>query len=194
MSNMRNYLVAVLSVGLTICIAGCPEKDDKEFKPAEKKKIEEKHKHKPGPHGGDIVDLGNHEFRAEIVFKEKERELAIYLLDHDKDDPVFSKDKEIVVHFKHDGKEIEAKLPAVPQEGDKEGMTSRFQAKGDALPKELQDHHDLDGGHFNVDIMVKDKVRHYSAKIEGHDHDEDHKDDHDKHKDHKDDDKDHKKK
>lgn len=180
---MRHTFLALTAValGALILTAGCRKsKDEGEYRLAEEQGEPER-THAQGPHGGETFDLGhNHNFRFELIFDEKEpRTLTIYLLEHDTDDPIYSDQKELTIQgIKADGKELSLTLQAAPQEKDKEGMTSRFQATGEQIPTAIEDDHELAGGRFSVTVGGTS----YMGTIEGHGHGEHH--DHDK--DHKD--------
>lgn len=130
-----------------------------------------------GPHHGDIVELGNEEYHAEIVHGNG-GEVSIYLLDSKAKNPVPIDAPEVVINLSHDGQAEQFKLPAVPETGDPAGQASKFSLKNEELSGDL----DSEGTSAKLVITINGKS--YSGKIEhhhedGHDHDKDH--DHDKH-------------
>ena len=202
MQRSRGIYSYSLLMTATLLFAGCAKNESEFKKPTPSSDpIEEVHgTHKPGPHGGQLLDLGEHEFMAEVVFKEDDpKSITVYLIEHDDNSKiVVSDDEKLTINgLKVDGQEISLTLTALPQEGDADGQTSRFEVSGDGIPEGIEDMHELGDGTFSVTINDKS----YSGTIEHeHDHDDDHDDEHDKdddddknHHDHdKDDDKDHK--
>jgi len=200
MQRLRGIFTYSLMMTAIIFFAGCTTDESEYKKPvSDPGPVEEVHgTHKPGPHGGQLLDLGEHEFMAEVVFKEDDpKSITIFLIEHDDNNKtVLTSDEKLTINgLKVDGQEISLDLVAKPQEGDADGKTSRFEVSGDGIPEGIEDMHELGDGTFSVTINDKS----YSGTIEHeHDHDDDHDGDHDKgddkdHHDHdKDDDKDHK--
>ena len=93
------------------------------------------HAHKPGGHGGNIVEVGRDNYHAEPVF-EKDGTLRLYLLGKDEAKVQEAESQVLTAYVKPDGgmEATAIKVRPVPQAGDSEGRTSQFVAK---LPKEL---------------------------------------------------------
>ena len=141
------------------------------------------------PHGGHLVELGDHEYNVEFVFEAKpEAKLVAYILDAHAEAAVSVAAKDFIFHLEGDDDEHEIILTADPQDGDKEGETTRFSATGDALPKGIKDIEDV-AGHLHLAVGDKE----YAGDLEhSHGHHEHGKHgDHDDHKEHKNGDKDH---
>jgi hypothetical protein len=180
MQRLNRILLNSLMMTATILLAGCNSNESDFKKPVPSKgPVEEVHgTHKPGPHGGQLLDLGEHEFMAEVVFKEDNpKSITIYLIEHDDNSKIaVSNDQKLTINgLKVDGQETSLTLAAKPQEGDAEGNASRFEVSGDGIPKGIEDMHELEDGTFSVMINGKS----YSGTIE-HDHDDDHDHEHDK--------------
>lgn len=200
MQQFRWTMNGSLTVAMLVALAGCNSDDTDYKKPAgDSGPVKEVHgTHKPGPHGGKLLDLGDHEFMAEVVFKEDDpKTITVYLIDHnDNSKAVFTGDQELKINgLKVGDSEVSLTLASKPQEGDPEGKTSRFEVSGESIPAEIEDMHELENGQFTVTINDIP----YSGTIEHDDHDEDHEhhkdhDDEDHHKKGHDDDKDHEKK
>jgi len=101
-----------------------------------------------GPHGGDLIELGNEEYHAELIHPEnhdddaKPREgadhkdgddadhdhlgITIYILDGTAKKMVPIDAVDVTVNLSHDGKPEQFKLAAMPTESDPEGKSSRF--------------------------------------------------------------------
>lgn len=182
--------LVVLSLSFALA-AGCGEAKKEGFgtyKDKEKPKAEAHEHEEHGPHGGHLVELGDHEFHGEVAFDAKEKKVVVYVLGHElsKTQPI--KDQTVTLSLMIDGKPQPFELKAVPQTGDPEGSSSRFELAGDLIVAEhIKDEEDLQG-RLTVNIDGKP----YSGAIEhghehGHDHDHDHKDEtkKDDHKDEK---------
>ena len=116
-----------------------------------------------GPHHGDLVELGNEEYHAEIVHSEG-GEVTIYVLDGSAKQAVPIDASEITINLTHDGEAEQFKLPAAPSAGDSDGKSSRFTLKDEHLTEDL----DAEGTVAKVVIAINGKQ--YTGKIE-HDHD-----------------------
>ncbi|SFI90858.1 hypothetical protein [Planctomicrobium piriforme] len=119
-----------------------------------------------GPHGGNLIALGDEEFHAEIVVNEKTNTLAIYLLDSTAKKTVVSNSTEAFVNLKHGGKPVQFKLPALPQQTDAAGTSSCFSMVNGELIHDL--HHKDNGAVLRVGIAGKT----YTGKLTlgAHDH------------------------
>jgi hypothetical protein len=165
-------LAVFTSVGLFL--SGCSNGDDeyREFNTEDEHAAEEaEHAHhdhaEHGPHDGHLIELGEHEYHAELVFDAETRISTIYLLGHELSETNAVADAEVVFDLEEDGDEIELEFTAVPQDDDPEGTASRFQLAADKLPEHIKDIEDF---HGHVHITWGDKS--YNADIK-HDHDHD---------------------
>jgi hypothetical protein len=95
----------------------------------------EEHAHKPGEHGGIIVEIGRDNFHAEAVF-EKGGVLRLYTLGKDEAKIQEVESQTLTGYIKPEGgsESTSFVFRPVPQPGDAEGKTSQFVAK---MPKEL---------------------------------------------------------
>ncbi|MEO2014873.1 MAG: hypothetical protein ABGZ53_10935 [Fuerstiella sp.] len=126
-----------------------------------------------GPHHGDLVELGNEEYHAEVVHDEEGGSLEIYILDGSATKQVAIDTTELTINISHDGQPEQFILTAKPDEGDEAGKSSRFIS----ADKELAEHLDEEG--TSPRMVVKINGKSYRGEIK-HDHDhEGH--DHDKH-------------
>ena len=93
------------------------------------------HAHKPGGHGGIIVEIGRDNYHAEAVF-EKGGTLKVYLLGKDEARVQEVESQVLTGYAKPDGgaEATPFTLRPVPQPGDTDGKTSQFVGK---LPQEL---------------------------------------------------------
>lgn len=97
--------------------------------------IEGQHAHKPGGHGGIIVEIGRDNYHAEAVF-EKGGVLRLYMLAKDEAKIQEVESQTLTGYVKPEGgtEATSFVFRPVPQPGDAEGKTSQFVAN---LPKEL---------------------------------------------------------
>lgn len=162
-----------LSLLAAVMFVGCGGKGD--FREVNEQDLVpmEDHHHHAAPHGGLLIELGNHQYNAEFVVAETAPRLTIYVLDAHAENPVaVSAD---AVSLVLESAEAPLKLNAVPQDGEAEGTSSRFEA-AESLPETIKTAQDLKG---NVTVKIKDKE--YKAALksaEGHDHKHDHDHDH----------------
>lgn len=99
------------------------------------KKQGDEHGHKPGAHGGIIVEIGRDSYHAEAIF-EKNGALRLYMLGKDEARVQEVETQTLTAYAKPEG-DTEAQsfeLKAAPQPGDAQGKTSLFLGQ---LPKEL---------------------------------------------------------
>ncbi len=163
--------VAYLSAGcatlaLTIGAAGCggPSQD---YHPIPKgvKVQDQPHEHEHGPHGGHLVELGEEEYHAEIVFDEKAHRIIIYILDSTAKKPSPIDAKELTLKLAIDGKTESFAVGAVPQASEPQGKSSKFELAGNAdIKSHIKDEEDLKG---SVNVTIGGKS--YSGPIK-HEH------------------------
>ncbi len=130
---------------------------------------EDAHQHATeGPHHGDLVELGDEEYHAEVVHDEGS--MTVYILDGTAKKNVAIDAKEITVNVAHEGTVEQFKLQAVPAEGDAEGKSSQFVLKDVELAKDL----DREDVTIKLAIMIDGKM--FSAPVVHHhgDHHEHH--------------------
>jgi hypothetical protein len=138
---VRQSLLLGLALSVAPCLTGCPASNNsKELtdKDAHKTAPVEGHAHEHGPHDGEVVELGaNH---GEVVL-EKDRKATLYILDEALKNPVPLAETTAVLALK-DGTKVD--LKAMPQDGETDGKSSRFQSEG-PLPEAIKDVHDIAG-------------------------------------------------
>lgn len=130
------------------------------------------HGHGHGPHEGDLIELGEEEFHAEVVFDEEANKVVVYFLGPDAKANVAIEAKELSLEMPGKDAAVTHALTAAPQDGDGEGKSSRFEIKSEELIEAF--HHDPKTvGKFKVSINGKD----FNGEIKhSHDHDDhDHK-------------------
>lgn len=120
-----------------------------------------------GPHHGDLVELGNEEYHAEIVHGDGGA-VTVYILDSKAKSAVPIDAAEVTINLTHDGKAEQFKLAASPDTGDPAGKSSRFMLKDEELAG------DLDSEGTAAKLVVSIGGKSYSGKID-HDHEADQK-------------------
>lgn len=123
-----------------------------------------------GPHHGDLVELGNEEYHAEIVHGDG-GQVTVYILDSQAAAAVPIDASEVVINLSHDGQAEQFKLPAAADANDPAGKSSRYTLTDEELASDL----DAEGTAAKVVITIDGKP--FSGKIEhqheganGHEH------------------------
>lgn len=158
---------------------------------------EEGHAHpSEGPHGGDLIELGNEEYHAELLHPhdhdddahphkdgdhkeghddhEGDHEhagIVIYILDGSAKEAVAIEAADITLNLSHDGKPEQFKLAAMPTDTDPQGKSSRFASDDKDLLEHF--HEEEIEGTLVLKINGKSyrgKVAHDHDSHEGHDH------------------------
>jgi len=153
------------------------------------------HHHEFGPHEGHVIELGDHEYHAELVFDADAKSVTVYLAGHELDEALAIAEESLALTLMVDGEAQTFALAAAPQEGDAEGSSSRFELAGDpTIAEHFDDVEELEG-HVEVTIegtAYEGAIAHdhghahedegdddHGHAHEGHDQDEAHADDHD---------------
>lgn len=89
-----------------------------------------------GPHGGDVVELGNEEYHAEIVH-ERDGRLSVYILDGAAATAVPIETPDVTINVVDDGQPMQFRLAAAPTDADPAGSSSRFVSTDDAPGRAL---------------------------------------------------------
>ena len=119
-----------------------------------------------GPHHGDLVELGNEEFHAEVVHAEG-GSVSVYILDSGAKAAVPIDATELTINITHDGQAEQFRLPADRDASDPDSKSSRFSLKDEELASDL-DSHDA-----AARLVVTINGKSYSGKI-AHNHDAEH--------------------
>jgi hypothetical protein len=163
MKNLISTLALVTSLGLFA--VGCnSESSGPAAPPAQGEAAHAGHDHPmAGPHGGDLIELGNEEYHAEIVH---ENEATVYLLDGSAKAAVAIDAAEVMVNVSHDGQAEQFRLAANPDAQDSEGKASRFSSNDAELLA------DLKGGVAEVELVVTIEGKQFRGSLH-HEHGED---------------------
>jgi hypothetical protein len=106
-----------------------------------------------GPHHGQLIELGNEEYHAEMIHDDATHKITFYLLDGSAKKSVAVEEKELLLNVVADGKPQQFKLPSVPQADDAAGKSSRFEITNETLCEALDDSKTT--GRLNVTIAGK---------------------------------------
>lgn len=117
-----------------------------------------------GPHHGDLVELGNEEFHAEVVHDEVHATVTIYILDGSATRQVATDASELIINVTHDGNPMQFLVAAKPDDGDESGRSSRFVSEDKELAGHLDDR-------SSPRLVVKINGKSYRGEIaHSHDH------------------------
>lgn len=163
-----------LMLGFGITSAGCGEKggapsaESGAAGPGEANHAGEAHDHpSTGPHGGELIELGEEEYHAELVH---ENDVTVYFLDGSAKSAAPIEAAEIVINVSHDGKAEQFRLTAQGDAGDPAGKSSRFVSSDAELLA------DVKGEDAEVELVVAINGKQYRGALEhehgeeGHDH------------------------
>jgi hypothetical protein len=126
------------------------------------------HKHVHGPHDGELIELGNEEYHAELVVDDANGLVTIYILDKEGKKPVPIDEKTISIKFAPN--QAEFALTAKPQEGDSGEKASRFESGDKALgialdnPDAERELHVKVGNHPYVEKIPHFEDEHHHAE------------------------------
>jgi hypothetical protein len=168
-SMVRFPRLTALFSSLCVALAGCaggenyqtvtPEDADRAEAHAD-----HHHHHHEAPHGGHLIELGDHQYNAEVLLEGEPPQLVVYVLDAHAENAVAIESTSITF-APEEGEPIV--LEAQPQEGDAEGKASKFVAATSLT--------DLEDLHGSVQVTIGGTE--YAGQL-SHDHDHDHHHDH----------------
>lgn len=169
-SSLYRSLLPGLCCSCLFCLVGCGRSGDYQQVTPEDAARAEAYEHDHGhdhahtaPHGGHLIELGDHEYNAEVVFEPEGRKLIVYLLDAHAENPAPVALE--TIEFAIEGGDP-ITLSAEPLEGEAEGRSSRFSASGDSISID-----DIEELHGSLTIEINGKT--YTGELK-HDHDHGH--------------------
>jgi hypothetical protein len=113
-----------------------------------------------GPHQGELIELGDEEYHAELVLDDAAESVTVYLLDAHALDAVGADAVEAKINVVHDGAAEQFPLQPSPQLFDAQGQTSRF------ISGDKQVHHALEHIHDPVQLVVAIGGKQYRGSID----------------------------
>ncbi len=124
--GVRRPMALVAILAATVMLAGGCSKGD--GKPGADGHDDHHHPHGAhptvGPHGGQIIEWGDHEYHVEITFERDKQQATVYILDHD-----VKKPEPVVVStpmIKLEGQNKAIPLTPSPLDGETGGKSSRY--------------------------------------------------------------------
>lgn len=155
---------AVLLSSCCLLIAGCAGGENYETVTsedadrAEAHADHDHHHHHEAPHGGHLIELGDHKYNAEVLLEGEPKQLVVYVLDAHAENAV-AIESESITFTPEEGEPIA--LVAQPQEGDADGKASKFVAVDTTLTN-------LEDVHGSVQVTIEGNE--YTGNL-SHDHD-----------------------
>lgn len=165
-------LPTLVILSLTLALAGCTEQPattgPETSPPPPTVDTHAEHGHaSEGPHHGDLIELGNEDFHAELLHDEAAGTVTIYVLDGSATKQVPIDASEVTINATIDGQPQQFALAASPDSADPSGQSSRFVSEDEELAAHLDD----DGAHPKLVLTIAGKS--YRGEI-AHDHDHEH--------------------
>jgi hypothetical protein len=160
-------MIRLVPLLLALALVGC----NSSAPTAPVAETEHAHEHTSGPHGGDILELG--EYHGELVHDDAAGTVTVYILDGAAAENVPVDAKEAVFNITREGLGKQFTLAAAPVEGEPEGFSSRFVSSEAELMTEL----DNEGTAAIFAVTINGEP--HNAMVEHHhDHDHDHAHEH----------------
>ena len=138
-SFSRALLCSSFAAALFLAMTGCYGNKSKTVSTPPPATVETHSHPSEGPHHGDLIELGNEEFHAEMVLDDAAGAVTIYILDSAAKVAVPIDATELVINLKHDGKPEQFKLMPSADTGDPAGKSSRFTLKDADLTAHIED-------------------------------------------------------
>ncbi|MDA0807002.1 MAG: hypothetical protein O2983_04375 [Planctomycetota bacterium] len=143
---LRRSFELALTAAFALVLAGCTD-GNSEFTEVSHDESEVAHDDHSGhghghhgPNGGEIVEVGNEEFHAEVVVDEGTHRIDVFVLGSDAKTAKPIDASEISLSFKHGDEVEDFKLTAAALDGEPEGQSSKFTLTSEELFEELHEH------------------------------------------------------
>lgn len=125
--------------------------------------------HHEAPHGGHLIELGDHEYNLEVVFPDADGNLSLYVLGAHAEEAVAVALSDVEFEIDTEDDEIEVELTAV---GETDGKASHFTAPAASLGG-AEDVEDLEAhAHVTIDGTEYTGALDHDHDHEDHDHEE----------------------
>jgi hypothetical protein len=162
--NRTMTAFTTLHAALVAISIGCDSNQTPSTPKADSSTQRHEHDHpSTGPHGGDLIELGNESYHAEIMH---DGETTVYLLDGSAKEAAHIEAADVLINVTHDGKAEQFRLAAARQDQDPEGKVSRFSSNDAELLG------DLTSGDAEVELVVSIEGKQYRGTLEHHHHEE----------------------
>lgn len=169
---MRIEFACSLAISALLAISGCGKETPPAAPPANgaDDHAHGDHDHSDeGPHHGQLIELGDEEYHAELTHDDQSHTVTIYLLDNNARKAVTTEEPEVTLNLVIDGEPAQFKLPAA---ADAETKGSQFSLVDQRLGKAL----DAGGVMVRLNVTIDDKP--YAGSVEHVPHGDDHEDEH----------------
>lgn len=169
---MNARYAALLLLAVTVLV-GCGT--NTQPNPAE---VDDAHDHahpSEGPHGGELIELGNEQYHAEMLHDEESGTITIHLLDSTAAEPVAIEAAEVTINVKRNGQAAQYALAAAPETNDPTEKSSRFTLTDATLLADIESGSPaqlvvrIAGAQYRGDI--EHDPDHAHEDEEGHEHD-----------------------
>jgi hypothetical protein len=161
---MRYLFHTLLSVAVCAALAGCNHHDESAH--AQQHDGEHGHVHaahpEEGPHHGELIELGEEEYHAELIHDDASHTITLYLLDSAAKNAVPIDAQPLLLNLVVSGSPVQFSVPPAPQQGDPTGKASCFRLIDEKLCEAL----DNPGSVCRINIAVAD--HHYTATVSHH--------------------------
>jgi hypothetical protein len=124
--------------------------------------------HSHGPNDGELIELGNEQYHAELLNDPKKEAVTVFILDKGHRNPVPIDEKEVTILMKPGANAVEFRLAAKPQEGDPPGKASRFESDQKELKLALDNQEALRELHVTIEGKPFVAPFHYYEPEEHH--------------------------
>lgn len=127
--------------------------------------VDHEHGHdEHGPNGGELFEVGKHEYHLELCLNEEKKTVTLHLLDSKLEKSVAINQPHLLCNFKVRNKPIQAKLTATPLKGEAPGTSSIFATADELVFNALHD------PKSDARIAVRFGTKQYNVKV-SHNHD-----------------------
>jgi hypothetical protein len=157
------YLALIIASGLFV--TGCSSQNNESATAPSggAEATHDEHEHPTsGPHGGDLIELGNEQYHAEILH---ENQVVVYLLDGAAKTATAIEAGEVTINVAHSGEAEQFRLAADRDAQDPEGKSSRFSSTDAELLSDLR------SGDAEFELAVTIDGKQYRGSLE-HNHQE----------------------
>ena len=166
MSKLLRFYHVFLASFVVLSLIGCGDSASND-KSSDGKKSGDKHAHpSTGPHGGQLIELGDEEYHAELLHDDATDTVTIYMLDAAAKKAVSVAEDAVSINALIDGKPRTFKLKAVSAAG---GLASQFELVSEELHEAIEDP-ETTKAKLNVTIDGKP----FAGTIEHHEHGDEH--------------------
>lgn len=162
---MRNFIQTPATLAIAFLVAGVVgcHRENAPLGASNAEEQEHDHSHE-GVHGGQVIELGDENYHAELIHDDSTHQIGVYLLDQTAQAAAPVAVTSVTINTVVADKPLQFALPAVPQPGDPAGKASYFEL----ISEDLCDRLDAGGGRARLGITIDGRP--YVGEIETHGH------------------------